>query len=814
MDHLTVLIHELHRRALWQVLGIYLAASWGVLQVVEVLTEAAGLPDWTPSMALILLLLGLPVVLATAFVQEGLPGQEDGGEPVPWPGPDGQGVAPDHEGQGASPGDDGPTGSGDAGRAEAKSFDAGAPVNLAAGTGSLDRPTTRPSTTRRLFTWKHALGGGAAAFLLLIAAVATYLIMWSTGIGPVGNLVAQGVIEEGDQVILADFEDRTGEGLGAVVTEALRVDLAQSAVIDFVEPAELAPVLGMMQVETGSPLTSDRALEVAVRAGYPAVLEGAVAAAGTGYVVTATLREADTGRSVATFRASADDASDVIATIDELSQDIREKSGESLRTIRAGQPLETVTTASLEALRLYSEARSIFSSEPATALELLDRAVEIDPGFAMAWRTIGAIHFNLASAPQDLIEAATRAYENRHRLTERERYLTEAFYHQSVDWDMYRAIDAYRNVLRLDPDDGAALNNLGIAYSVVGEHEASTDTWVRAMEGEGASATALLNLVTIELRFGDVETAATYLARWEESFPEASDLTEARFLVALFSGAHERARDIATTRLQDATLSPVERSEAAFWLAKLEYRRGRFSEARDRIDESVRGVAQMAPPLAGMRSMYGLRAEALLGNPARAAATVEAALEDGSYERTLGTSGFDGLVATIVAYAGEPDLVERVRTRWVAAGELGGQTPLGEAAFTRAAIVARAATGDTVGVVEEMELFVQGLPCNNDTCWVLERAFVTAAAGHTDAAIRRYERVGNVDEFFFDLLGITDVHADLRLGPLYEEAGDTARAADAYRRIIGLWSDGDAEARRVVEAFRVRLEALGAAQRP
>lgn len=66
MGRLKNLIHEIHRRSLWQVLGIYMAASWAVLQVVELLADTAGLPDWTPSMALVLLLIGLPICLGTA----------------------------------------------------------------------------------------------------------------------------------------------------------------------------------------------------------------------------------------------------------------------------------------------------------------------------------------------------------------------------------------------------------------------------------------------------------------------------------------------------------------------------------------------------------------------------------------------------------------------------------------------------------------------------------------------------------------------------------------------------------------------------
>ncbi len=72
MSGLKRLIHEIHRRSLWQVLGIYLLASWIVFQVIQTLTEGLGLPEWFPALAVVLLLIGLPIVLATAFVQEGL----------------------------------------------------------------------------------------------------------------------------------------------------------------------------------------------------------------------------------------------------------------------------------------------------------------------------------------------------------------------------------------------------------------------------------------------------------------------------------------------------------------------------------------------------------------------------------------------------------------------------------------------------------------------------------------------------------------------------------------------------------------------
>ena len=105
------LIGEIHRRSLWQVLGIYVVASWAVLGGVDTLGGALGLPDWFPSFALALLIVGLPIVLATAFVQDGGPSRQ----------------AEDEE-------------------------DAA--------------PTAPPGGALGLFTWRNAILGGAGVFLV------------------------------------------------------------------------------------------------------------------------------------------------------------------------------------------------------------------------------------------------------------------------------------------------------------------------------------------------------------------------------------------------------------------------------------------------------------------------------------------------------------------------------------------------------------------------------------------------------------------------------------------------------------------------
>ncbi len=121
------LIHEIHRRSLWQVLGIYVVGSWFVLQVVDANVGALKLPDWAHPIALILLIIGLPIVLATAFVQEGV------------------------------------------GRRK--------PARADEGLGLTEPPTRPAGVHRHLFTWRNAILGGVAAFALWGVVAAGWLVL-------------------------------------------------------------------------------------------------------------------------------------------------------------------------------------------------------------------------------------------------------------------------------------------------------------------------------------------------------------------------------------------------------------------------------------------------------------------------------------------------------------------------------------------------------------------------------------------------------------------------------------------------------------
>ena len=772
MHGLRKVLREIHRRSLWQVLGIYLGGSWVVLQVVDYMTGIAGLPEWTPSFAFILLLIGLPIVTATAFVQEGMPGfrgdYRDEVDPNALEGRTPEEVFKDRE--------------------------------------------SHPMRQVRLFTWRNAILGGVGAGTLLVASVIAYFGMWAAGVGPMGNLVAQGVIAKGDAVILADFQDATDQGLGEVVTQALRVDLSQAEMLRAVEPAELRDVLARMQLPAETALTAEVAQDAAVREGIKAVLDGEVAAAGSGYLITAALREAASGTTLASFRSDAASADDVIKAIDRLSQDIREKSGESLRNIRAGEPLEAVTTASLDALRLYAEAdRAWDQGDESRAIELLNQAVGLDPEFAMAWRRLAVLYNNTGVDPEGLVEATTKAYENRLRLTERERYLAEANYYNTITQDRAKTMAAYQNVLRVAPDERSALNNLANEYQDIRDLERAGELYRRAVDGPGRSNTAFQNLFRNRVGLGRYDEAAQVVKEYEAAYPEDGTIWEWRFWSAFVLGdmdaAVGHARPIATDPARPAFV----RANAFDHLGQVAYWQGRLDEGRRNFLEAERLGAQVGPGFAWVRRLWAAYSEAGVGDATWGLEHVRSGMRDGTYEGLDPLERaywFTGLNLAVGGALSDLDRVIDDMERGLAEGVLGAQDRLD---MERLRIMRRAAAGQKEGVNEDLAANDVEFGCAVEVCQDRTRAWAAGKVGDVAEAIRLEELVRQSGYAFPELNGPYRLQATLRLGPLYEQAGDTAMAIEAYQRLVDQWSGADARGMKVVASARARIAALSQA---
>src|SRR5439155_13618515 len=102
-----------------------------------------------------------------------------------------------------------------------------------------------------------------------------YMAMRVLGIGPVGSLVASGKLGARERLIIADFANQTRDSLlGPAVTQAFRVDFAQSKLVSPVEGDYVRRVLRRMQRPDSLPVGLGVAREIAQREGFKAVVAG------------------------------------------------------------------------------------------------------------------------------------------------------------------------------------------------------------------------------------------------------------------------------------------------------------------------------------------------------------------------------------------------------------------------------------------------------------------------------------------------------------------------------------------------------------
>ena len=773
MTGLKRLVRELHRRSLWQVLLIYGTGSWIVYQVALDLADGLGLPDWVAPTVLTLLLVGLPVVLATAFIQEGPPGGE-------------RGAAESDPGQAhhAGPG----------GFAEES-------VTVDAGAGA------------RHLTWRNAVLGGVVAFALLGVAVALFMGSRLLGIGPAATLFAQGALDENARILLADVEGPPGDSaIAEMVTEALRVDLEQSPVVRLAEPRLLREALGRMRRDSTEHLGPEVALEVATREGITAVLAAELHRAGGALVIAARLLSPDGGGALASFRQTAADSTQVVGAVDRLSADIRARIGESLASIRASTPLERVTTRSLAALQRYTSAVRLLRSEPESreAAALLEQAIAADSSFAMAWFQLARLYsFFEGEGPYDQRElhAIARAREHAERLGPREGLLVEAWYQDRVMQDEDARHAALQRLLVEHPEDPEGLNEL-VEYRIerkdfegarrgLDRLLAVDSTWALAADTEWLLAAFL----------GDMRGAIAALDRYEARFPADSIYAlNQRGHLAASRGEYARADSI-WRRLGSYGPDNIYAAGAIFSRAASARARGNLDAYLELRAEATRRAGVPDAGVAFDRAVAALRARAWLGLPAGAElAELRRVIAEGAMAAVPAVWAPELDLASVLAIAGRPDEAERYLDGWLSAADEVRQRADAELVANARGEIALAG-----GQLDEALAAFRRVHELEDCpeCGLVDIGRVHEAAGRPDSAMAVWEvylRTPSPYRVFSD--GQMRAFVLERLARLYEEAGEGASARAAWAEFVELWRDADSELQPRVETARRRIQAL------
>ena len=650
------------------------------------------------------------------------------------------------------------------------------------------------------------------ALLLLVALVALA--------GAVGGLISylsradDELIGHRERLLVADFDNRTADtSLATVVTDAFRIDLRQSPNVSVVHPARVTEGLIRMRLPGATRLTPQVARELAQRDGIKALVVGEVAAAGTQYVLSASLVAASTGEVLVAYRETARDSTAIVDAIDRLSKALRERIGESLATIASSPPLAQATTSSLDALRKFSQAgRAIDREGDATkALGLYEEAIELDSNFAAAYLRMTNLLYNAFPQRVDLMAwALTKAFELRDRLPPRERHLATTSYYLRVQFDFDKAIAAHKAVLDLDPRDAGTLTALGTLYLEAHRFASAESAYARALAVDSSSYLSYLNLADVQVILGKVMEASATFERMIAAFPDNAEVESWRAAFASMAWNYEEAETHIAAYLDRSGHNLNSRAWAGAALGSMAAARGRVAEAERRLRDAMRAARE-----AGDRPYYHDLAQDLATYYVRVLRQRQRAVRE--IEHALAVYPLDSLpamqrrhvaLARIYAWAGQPGRTRELlaeyeqavdpRFRRLTDNEWPPQAARGELAL------AEGRFQDAIADFRQVESWGQCRLCGVEA---LGRAY--AMAGQTDSAIAVYERyLGTpwLQRFTLDASELATVYR--QLGALYERQGEVEKAKRSYQRFVELWKDCDPALRPEVARVRRRLSEL------
>jgi hypothetical protein len=758
----------LKKALIWYVLALIAVAVVAKAAVVGI-----GLPDWVFPGAILVMALGLPALLATAYVQRvarhaatATPTLTPGGTSVP--------KAP---------------------------------------SGTMATMALKASPH---LTWRRTTRGGYIAIGAFAGLVGIFMLLRALGIGPWGSLFAAGKLAVDDRILVSDFAVGSRDSaLGPILVEAVRAALSQSSSVRLVEPSDIAQALQEMRRPRDSRLDESLARDVALRTGAKAVLGGRVAPVGTGYAVSLDLASASGSGTLASFQGTADGPKDLLNVVDQLSRKLRARMGESLKRVQQTVPLEQATTASLPALQKYSEATRAndLDQDFDRAVHAAREAVALDSTFALAWRKLGVALTNSRAGRASVDSALEKAARYADKLPDREKYLALGFYYEqsSSAADRGKALAAYQAAYRADSNNKAINRELWRIYLSRQQMDSAVRYARReaAVEKDANSQLALANVLALA---GQPDSAQALIARTLQANPEAAG-TPIRYNaengLAFARGLRDSADALTVTASRLA--NPVVQAQGLEFSAQNAARRGKLTTAAARDSARAALMSSRGAPafhellLANLDIVY--RANGVTG-----ARRLDELVASRDWTSSDPRDRPYIQVAGLYAMAGRPDRAQAVISRMETDAPARSKAPDMQSGLAWARGEIALASGNAAEAVRQFRtsgIGPDGAPNECQACieYDLGRAFDRANQGDSAiAAFNRYLAVPTPWRFQVDWMA--DAAVQKRLGELYDARGDTANAVKHYAAFTELWKDADPELQPVVQQVKKRLGEL------
>ena len=595
-----------------------------------------------------------------------------------------------------------------------------------------------------------------------------------------------------DTIVLADFTNSTGDPVfDDTLRQGLAVQLQQSPFLSLISDERIRRTLPLMNQPADARLTPDVARVVCVRTGGAAVLEGSIAALGSQYVLGLHATNCATGDILADEQAQASRKEDVLSTLSQMATRFRTRVGESLATIeRYSTPLEA-TTASLEALQAYSAAfKAGLAGSDLRALSLFQRAIAIDPDFALAHAQVG-FRYGVLGESALARQSLQKAYQLRNRASDAERFFIDTLY----DRDFTGNLERERRTLETWADSYprmAAPHTLmaGLALMSTGQHELAIAETEKAIALDPDSNPAYGNRAFNQLLLNRLDDALLTVRLAAERKLESASLLQTQYFVAFLTGNENELRRTATAaRKSPATEDSISNIEA---LALA--RSGQLQDAR-RMAEGAVEIAQKS----GQRERAGLFEagtavwEAFHGNAAAARQSAARALE-------LGRGGREVDYAAAFALALAGDLPQSRALAEVLAREFPEDTSVQFMYLPtlRALFSLNTPTPDPEAAIQALQTASRydlalgriGFVGRFGGLYpIYVRGLAYLAARRPAEAVGEFQRI--LDHRSIVLVDPMDAMARLQLARALALAGDTVKAKSVYIDLLTLWKNAD-----------------------
>ena len=599
-----------------------------------------------------------------------------------------------------------------------------------------------------------------------------------------------------DTILLTDFVNTTGEAVfDGTLKQALAVQLGQTPFLNIYPEERVRETLRLMGKSPDERVTRDVGREICERQGIKALLSGSIASLGSHYVITLEALNARTGDPVAREQIEADSKERVLSSLGTAASNLRQKLGESLSSIKKYDvAIEQATTSSLEALKAFAmgnEARA--SGRPRESLTFYQRAVELDPNFAMAYARIAVFYGNQAQV-ELAKEYVRKAFDLRDRVSEREKlYITEK-YHNYVTGDLDKVIEVLQAWATQYPNDYIPHNNLALNYRFIGRNEESLKESLKAVELSPTNTSARDNLIASFITLGRLDEAAQANEELAKLNPDSPSVYFNRALLAFHRGQNV-GTDALLARFKGKPEEPDvldQLSQVATYYGKLRQAEDLAFRARDMYKSQKRNE-NMAQVVVGLAER-----QALIGRCQEARQNVAAALAIDRGRITLAGTGLATAACNDAAMA--QSLIDEMLKQFPES------TPTVRIVIPmmKAVLLLKRGNGaEAIQILEPLRSYEVGFISGVSSLYLRGEGYLQQKMGKEAAA--EFEKIianPEVDDF-----AMPHVLAHLGLARSAMLMNDQGRARKEYQDFLALWKDADQDLTPLVEAKK-EYEAL------